>query len=200
MHDKKVKMLTKGVYSFNMNWKTHVEKPFKASYYNEAFASMDSLIDEELKHLLRQIYNSGEAQDLLNEIEYLRGAVNFDGLQVARILESKTVITGKLVEKIREFKKARNLVLHETSSEYALVFLNPKYTELKTDEELEKIVLVEASNVKKLADNIYVELRTAGIDLRKKRAKYFHSNDFFEKNPRIKQIKKRFPNYETLLK
>lgn len=104
----------------SFEWDDLVVKPFRDGQIIEAFASADAIIDSLIESSLRFLYNDHKSQDLINEIHLLRGRVNFDSLILLEILKSKTVVDDKFVDKVRQFKKARNLVLHNTEGEYSL--------------------------------------------------------------------------------
>ncbi|MBI2971088.1 MAG: hypothetical protein HYY37_01570 [Candidatus Aenigmarchaeota archaeon] len=187
----RIETMGKGATFFSLDWNKLVKVPAEKGYYIEAFGSADALIDSELEMLLKSIYSSSESQDLIDEIGYLRGTNGFDGLLIAQILESKTLIKSDLVEKVRKWKKARNIVLHDTYAEYGLVILNPDFS-YNNQKELDDLVQKEADKWLKLADDISLELSLSIPKTDEKRRWYF-STEFYEKYPRVKQIKKRFP-------
>lgn len=98
----------------SFEWDDLVVKPFRDGRIIEAFASADAIIDSLIESSLRSLYNDHKSQDLINEIHLLRGRVNFDSLILLEILKSKTVVDDKFVDKVRQFKKARNLVLRKS--------------------------------------------------------------------------------------
>lgn len=173
------------------NWQVLVTEPAARGYYAEAFANADALIDSQIESCLRSIYNSFECQDLINELHYQRSRANFDGMVVLEILKSKTLIDEQLVDKVRQFKKARNLVLHDENGPYALVLLNPRIT-YSSQEELDKSAEEEAQSWLNEAKALNRVLTEKLIEATENGAKYF-SHDFYEDNPRGKMIARRFP-------
>lgn len=107
--------------TISLDWSKMVLKPAQEGYFQEAFASADALIDDAAESVLRAIYNSNEAQGLINELHKLRGRVNFDGIAVFSVLKNKGALENALLEDVRKFKKARDLVLHNVEAEYKLI-------------------------------------------------------------------------------
>ncbi len=169
-----------------LDWFNLVKKPFEEGRFVEAFGSADALIDDATETLLRHLYR--DSQDLINEIHLLRGRVNFDGLVQIEILKSKTIVDQKFVDQIREFKKARNLVLHNAEAEYALIIGNPEFT-YNSQEQLDKLVLSESSKWIASGFDLFQKLHK----LTKIDPAHYFSEDFYRKNPRGKFAKKQFP-------
>lgn len=178
-----------GTISQAFNWIELVEKPFHDGRVIEAFASADAILDAQAEALLRHIYSDHKSQDLINEMHLIRSRVNFDGLTLFEILNSKTVISTELIDKIRQFKKARNLVLHNTEGEYSLVIGNAavKYSD---QEELDSLVTKESKKWLIIGFEIFVELYevTGRID-----PEYYFSVEFYHANPRGKMAQKLSP-------
>lgn len=173
------------------SWQSLVTEPAEKGYFGEAFASADALIDDTIETCLRCIYSSNECQDLINELHYQRSRANFDGLVILEILKSKTLLDESLIDKVRHFKKARNLVLHDTQGEYALVVLNPHIT-YATQEEFDAAAAAEAFRWLSVAQEIYRLLNQKMDDAVADPAKFF-SSAFYKANPRGKMIAKKFP-------
>src|SRR3989344_3607942 len=180
-----------GMTSYILDWEEAVLTPFKSGNFKEAFSMADSLIDSEIESLLREIYQEWKCQDLINEINYLRGRVNFDGLILAEILKSKTVINDTLLERIRNFKKARNLVLHNFEDHYKLIKLSES-KDMK-DEEYQEVAKKEASLWIDEALNIWTELSLKFREIKEKEKDYYLSLEFYKANPRIKLMEKGHP-------
>jgi len=178
--------------SISISWKDFVNNPFDAGYYAEAFASADALIDKEIESLLRQIYHDSKCQDLINELHYLRSKTNLQGLVILDILKSKTVIKEALYQRVINFKKARNLVLHEIQREYALIPLQD-HKKIKNQEEFDEIAKNYITGLLGEGEKIFQDLSKVSSSIYQKEEQFF-SHDFYQKNPRIKQIKKRYPS------
>lgn len=184
--------------SYTLDFKESVLDPLEAGNFKESFSMADSLIDSEVETLLREIYNESKCQDLINEIHYLRGRVNFDGLILAEILKSKTIIDDSLLNRIREFKKARNLVLHNFEGHYKLI----KFSEFKEikDEEYDKIAKDKAALWIHEALDIWTKLSLKFGEIREKGKDYYSSYQFYKDNPRVKMIERTHPSTENLKK
>lgn len=184
--------------SYAVNWEKAVIKPLNEGNFKEAFSMADSLIDSEVESLLREIYNDAKCQDLINEIHYLRGRVNFDGLVLLEILKSKTVVEDSIVDRIREFKKARNLVLHNFEGHYKLI----KFSEFKRikDEDYGKVAEGKALYWVKEAYNLWIELMSKFKEIKKREKEYYTSYEFYKKNPRGKMIEKSHPSIKKFEK
>jgi len=185
-----------GIIGFSFDWDRLVDKPFKEDNINEAFSNADAMIDSSIHGLLRFIYEEDAAQDLLNELIYLRGRVNLDSLIFLEVLKQKKVVDDEFVNKVRQFKKARNLVLHSMDGEYALVIGHPdlKYT---SQEELDSLALEISKKWIVEAYEIFLKLfeLSSIIDRQKKEdPNYYFSIDFYYKYPHIEFIKKKFPH------
>ncbi|MFH0701352.1 MAG: hypothetical protein V2A62_02865 [Candidatus Woesearchaeota archaeon] len=180
---------------YSLDWRESVDKPAKEENYKEAFASADSWIDSEIESLLRYMYGENKCQDLINEIHYLRSRVNFDGMMILEILKSKTVVDEEFVNKIREFKKARNLVLHSTRGIYELVRLS-EMKDIK-DEEFETEAKERANHWLKIAHEIYIKLGIKFSEIDKRGKEYYTSDLFYQKNPRLKIFERQHPKYKT---
>lgn len=178
---------------YSLDWKELVDKPAKEGNYKEAFSSADSLIDSEIENLLRHIYDNNKCQDLISEMHYLRSRINFDGLVLLEILKSKTVIDNEFIDQIREFKKARNLVLHSISGIYELV----KLSEMKDikDDEIEKVAKEKADYWLKIANEINIKLTFKFSEIDKKGKDYYTSDKFYMENPRLKIFEKKYPKH-----
>jgi len=110
-----------------IDWQKFVLDPASKGYFAQAFSGADSVIDNTGESILRQIFNSFEAQSLINHLHNIKGRVGFDGMAIFLILKNKDVIDEKLYSKISKFKKSRNLVLHNVEAEYKLI----DYSEMK---------------------------------------------------------------------
>ena len=175
----------------SIDWNELVDKPFKEGRIIEAFASADAIIDSSIESCLRQIYHDYKCQDLINEINLIRGRVNFDGLILLEILKSKTVVIEEFVQKVRQFKRARDLVLHNQEGEYSLVVGNSELS-YSSQEELDIKVEIEAKKWIGKAFDIFLGLHEISKKL-SENASYYFSHDFYTKNPRGKQAQQRFP-------
>ena len=175
----------------SIDWNELVNKPFMEGRIIEAFASADSIIDDSIECCLRQIYKDFKCQDLINEIHLLRGRVNFDGMVLLEVLKSKTIVAEIFVQRVRQFKSARNLVLHNQEGEYALVIGNPSIT-YNSQDELDEKVIEEAKKWIQIGFDIFKDLNDKSKELNKNRDYYF-SNDFYQKKPRGEQAKRKFP-------
>jgi len=175
----------------SLDWGESVDKPAKEENYKEAFASADSWIDSEIETLLRYIYSEIKCQDLISEIHYLKSRVNFDGLVLLEILKSKTIVDEEFVNQIREFKKARNLVLHSIRGIYELV----KPSEIKgiKDENFEKEAKERADYWLKIAHEIYIKFSLKFLEIDKEGKDYYTSDKFYIENPRWKIFEKQHP-------
>jgi len=178
-----------GFISQSLDWSERVQKPFQEGRIVEAFASADALIDASTDSLLRHIYSDFNSQDLINEIQLLRGRVNFDGIILLEILKSKTVVDEALVGKVRNFKKARNLVVHNPEGEYKLVLGNQEL-KYSTQDELDTLTLAESRKWLSQAFEAFLEFERIfrSID-----PAYYLSTKFYEKNPRGKVAQKQYP-------
>lgn len=180
------------MFSWTISWEDEVIKPANEGRFREAFSVADSLIDSMAEDLLREVYSTFEAQDLINEIHYLRGRVNFDGLVLLEILKSKTVVDEQLISRVRQFKKARNLVLHNPLGHHELLSPHEKY-EVK-DEEFNKVTKSEALTWLDEALKIYSTLSHLFNEIRKKGPKYYTSDEFYKSNPRSRSFDKIYPS------
>ena len=176
-------------------WPDKVTKPRKEGYIQEAFASADALIDEEVEWRLRQIYSKKECQDLIGELNFQRGRVNFDGIVMLEILKYKGLIDDGFMQKVRKFKKARNLVLHNKYAEYALVIgnQNKKYS---TQEELDELVNKEVDLWLNEALEIFDKLFDLTYEISKDietDPNFYFSADFYKKHPRGELAQRRYP-------
>ncbi len=179
------------IISVSIDWYELVLQPQKSGYYAEAFAMADAIIDHELESLLRQIYSNFRCQDLINEIELLRGKIEFYGLRLAEILKNKTVINEEFLQEIREFKKARNIVGHSIEREYALI-LHEELSKANNQEEYDKLAKEKANEWLIKGFRIFEKLLSASGLIYKKEDFYF-SEEFFKENPRGELIKRNFP-------
>jgi len=175
-----------------INWDELVDKPFKEGRIMEAFASADSIIDDSIELCLRQIYEDFKCQDLINELHLLRSKANFDGLVLLEILKSKTIVVDTFYQKVLNFKKARNLLIHNQEGEYALVIGNPKIT-YNSQEELDNKTIEEAKKWIGVGFDIFKDLIEKSGELDKKKDYYF-SREFYQKYPRGNQAKSKFPS------
>ena len=175
----------------SIDWSELVDKPFKEGRIIEAFASADAIIDSSIESCLRQIYSDFKCQDLINEIHLIRGRVNFDGLILLEILKSKTVVLEEFVQKVRKFKRARDLVLHNQEGEYSLVVGNSAISYASQDE-LDNKIETEAKTWIGKAFDIFVELYEISKKLSENSNDYF-SHEFYTQNPRGKQAQQKFP-------
>ena len=182
----------KGYIGMNIDWSELVNKPFGEGRIMEAFASADAIIDSSIESCLRQIYETNKCQDLINEIHRLRGRVNFDGMILLEILKSKTVVTKDFVKKVRKFKLARNLILHNKEGEYALVIGNPDIKYL-SQKELDDKVVNESKKWISFAYDLFFELIEISKNLIDIDINYYFSNEFYKNNPRGKQAARKFP-------
>ncbi|OGI36014.1 MAG: hypothetical protein A2259_01670 [Candidatus Moranbacteria bacterium RIFOXYA2_FULL_43_15] len=174
-----------------LSWDDLVAEPFNAGFYAESFASADALIDDHIESLMRQVYNEFKCQDLINELRYLRNKTNLQGLVILEILKSKTVIDEKLYQRVLNFKKARNLVLHDIKREYALVPLED-HKKIKDQKEFDDTAMNYITKWIDEGKKIFQDLGIASSSIYKKEEQFF-SHDFYQKNPRVKQIKKKYP-------
>ena len=180
----------KGTFMFT-DWNTLVNEPLAEGRAAEAFATADAIIDDFTETALRRLYSDEKSQDLINEIRLLRGRVNFDGLILLEILKSKTAVTDLLVQRVRQFKKARDLVLHSTEGEYALVLGNNSFS-YSSQSELDALAQEEAKKAIASAHEIFLELIETNNRLGKNAARFF-TKEFYEKNPRFKVTQQKFP-------
>jgi len=177
------------ILSVNINWQDLVLAPINDGNYAEAFASADAIIDSISESLLRKVYSDFVCQDLINELHLLRSKLEFQGLTVLEILKNKTVIKQGLYERVLNFKKARNLILHNVEREYALIEHEMLHG-VNTQEEYNNLAV---SNVKKLLDegkNIFDDL--VGLLGKINKDDYF-SVEFYNQNPRGKLSKQKYP-------
>ncbi|GEM_PF-5387912 len=178
--------------SMRIDWQNLVYKPFNEGRIIEAFATADAIIDDFIESCLRNIYSDHRSQDLINEIHFLRGRVNFDGMILLEILKSKTVVDETFVNEVRMFKRARNLVLHSKEGEYALILGNQDF-KYSNQEELDKFVLTESRKWISNARVIFDKLSDICVETCKN-PDYYFSEEFYKKNPRGKIAQKEFPN------
>lgn len=181
-----------GYIGISIDWQKLVKEPQKEGMYIEAFGSADAIIDCMAESLFRQIYNEDKCQDLINHIHYLRGSVNFDGLIILRILESKSVIDRDFVERVRQFKKARNLVLHNQEAEYRLLY-NPDFQFPNTQEEFDELAKKEADKWLDEGLSIFIDMDRIIREVHEKGSDYYFSIDFYTKNPAKKKLKEMYP-------
>ena len=180
----------KGTFIFT-DWNDLVSKPLAEGRTAEAIATADAIIDDFTESCLRQLYSDEKSLDLINEIRLLRGRINFDGLILLEILKSKTAVSQAFVQKVRQFKKARDLVLHSPEGEYALVLGNLSLN-YSTQEELDLQAEKEARKAIQSAYEIFLELVKTNSELAKNSQRYF-TREFYEKNPRGKVAQQKFP-------
>ena len=173
------------------NWNEMVTKPFLEGRISEAFASADAIIDDFTESALRELYSDRKSLDLINEIHFLRNRVNFDGLVLLEILKSKTVVDDSFVQKVRQFKKARDLVLHSPEGEYALVLGN-QALHYSSQEQLDKHAETQATKAIASAYEIFLKLIEVAAKVGKEREEYF-TPDFYRKNPRGKVAQQKYP-------
>ncbi|MBI1972840.1 hypothetical protein HYS50_02440 [Candidatus Woesearchaeota archaeon] len=177
--------------SIAIDWSKLVDKPAQEGYFVEALSSADAIIDGFLDGLVRFIYKTQEAQDLLNEIAYLKGSVKFDGMAMAEVLQSKGAIEPLLRDRIREFKKGRNLTSHNSEGEYALVMGN-KRTPYSSQTELDQVTEEEAKRCLREGWDIFNELIEIMKDLNS-RKKDFFSTEHYQQHPHVEKIQNKFP-------
>lgn len=176
----------------SLNWVELVFEPAKEGRFKEAFSAADSLIDSTIELLLRDIYSCFKCQDLINEIHHLRSRVNFDGMVLLEILKSKTIIDDELLKKVRQFKRARDLVLHENSAHYALI--SPTESkEIEKTEEYDKFAEDKANFWLKEAEKIESELTDKFREIREKGRDYYFSPAFYNDHPRSKINERKYP-------
>lgn len=185
----RVKFLPPDYTLVTTDWSKLVYSPFREGHILEAFASADALIDDLIETNIRQLYSDAKCQDLINEIHFLRGRVNFDSLVLLEILKSKTAVDEEFVNRVRQFKKARNLVVHSPEGEYALVIGIKKYS---SQEELDEMAEKEARMWIGAAYEIFAELLDVSRKISRNQEYYF-SKEFYGKNPRSEIAKRNYP-------
>ena len=179
---------------FSADWKKFVRKPASEGYYREAFSNADSFIDAGISNILGLLYPHDSAEDLMRMLELEREQTQFFGAVQARILFSKGLLNEDFMQRILNFKKARNLVLHSLYGEYALVVGNPKF-EAKSQAELDSLVRQECEKRLDEAEKIWVSLNEKLEEVVSRPAGYYYSKEYYAKNPDLmKKIRKRkFP-------
>ena len=178
--------------TFTTGWKELIDDPVEAESFKEAFANADSLIDSTAETLLRSIYDDFKCQDLINEIHHLRGSTNFEGLAILKILKSKTIISSRLLERAINFKKARNLVLHNLGGVHDL--LTPEEFKQIPDEDYKNKVIEKAKMWLEEAKQIDFELSQKFSEIESIGNSYYFSDRFYKENPRINEVKKSRPS------
>lgn len=136
------------------DWSVLVNNPAKNGYFIEAFSSADAVIDSQLQSILRQVYNIAEAQDLINQLESIRGESQFYGTGILKILQNINIIDKDLANKIKAFKGKRNLVCHTMKAEYSLV----NFLDYKDQKTLDEAVEKESKQQLSRAESIFLEL------------------------------------------
>lgn len=185
-----------GTVSMAHDWHELVIKPREDGRIREAFSAADAMIDDEIESMLRSVYNSHESQDLINHIHLMKGVFQLYGINLLRLLQQKIsnndTLSEDLVQRVRDFKKARDLVLHEVEGEYALVLLNPnlKYTNQK---ELDNLVKNEVSRLLGEGLRIFEDLIKVHGLIIDTGVKYFFSEEYYKQNPFSSKLKQMFP-------
>jgi len=176
----------------SLNWDELVLKPAKQGMFKEAFSAADSLIDSTIEYLLRRIYHEHTCQDLISEIHHLRGRVNFDGMILLEILKSKTIVDEHLLQRVRQFKKARDLVLHENRSHYALITFG-ELEKIKTQGEYDKFAENKANLWLNEASKIDNEIVMKFQEIQEKGKEYYFSSEFYNEHPRSAINEQKYP-------
>lgn len=189
----RVKFHTPSQISISIDWKKIVEMPQKIGMYIEAFGSADAIIDSQIEVLFRQIYNEFQCQDLISHIQYLKGSVNFDGLILLRILELKSVVNEDFVNRVRQFKKARNLVLHNQEAEYRLLY-SPDFQFPKTQEDFDDLAKKQADKWLDEGFSIFADIIKIIKVVNEKGSDHYFSIDFHTNHPPKKKLRGIYPN------
>lgn len=149
------------VSGYATDWRELVDKPANNGYFVEAFSSADAIIDSCLQSMLRQIFNTAEGQNLINQLDSVKAETQFFGTGILKILENIKVIDKNLGKKIRVFKSKRNLVCHTIKAEYTLVRL----LDYKDQKELDDAVEKEAKHQLSKALSIFIDLEKISSSL-----------------------------------
>lgn len=185
----RINFIPPSVISIDIDWQELVLKPTDKGDFAEAFASADAILDNSIESILRQIYSDFKCQDLINELHLLRSKIGFQGLTILEILRNKTVVKQDLYERVLNFKKARNLVLHNIKREYSLVD-SEKIKSLKSQKDYNKLAKSEANKWLNEGYSIFLDLNELSNNLN---TDNFFSHEFYKNNPRGKLSKSIFP-------
>lgn len=181
-----------------INWEKLVFEPERKGFFIEAFASADAIIDWSIQGLIRQLYNEGKCQDLINELTYA-SRETVSGNNFAKVLLSKKVITQELYEKILHFKKARNLASHNVHGEYSLIIGNPEFIgKYSNQKDLDDLVKSKVHDWVIKGFEIFKELTAIISSLNKEKIDFYFSHEFYLANPRSQEQKKAFPSEKIL--
>lgn len=175
--------------SIDIDWEKLVLKPMDEGDYAEAFASADGILDGEIESLLRQIYSDFKCQDLINELHNIRSKTSFEGLTMLGILKNKTVVSDVLCERVLNFKKARNLVLHNIKREYALVE-SEELEVLSDQKQYDDLAALKATEWLNEAFAIFNDFQELSSTVNQED---FFSRKFYRENPRGRLTKQIFP-------
>ena len=144
-------------FGHTINWDKLVNEPLKLNYVIEAYASADQLIDDLLETTLKNEYIA--CKDVINLFLTMKSETCFFGLNIAKVLKKKSIISNSLLTKIEKFKRIRNNILHSIHGEYALLLDDDKYVECNDQSELDKLLLQKAEDGLLLAKEIFESLR-----------------------------------------
>ncbi len=191
----RVKYSPKGILIFAHNWGDFVSKPAANGYYIEAFSAADALIDDEIKRLISRVFPS--AGFFIEQAEEVRTKTELFGLGMAEILNNLDVVPDELMDLIRKWKKARNIVSHDSWGEYALVVFNKEY-KYANQEELDSSVQKAVDHWLNKGVKIFIDLQNIAGEVVKHDFKYYESAEFIKKQQEkiVKISQRRFPKLE----
>ncbi len=112
-----VQFLGNGIIGIALDWPTLVTGPAARNDYQSAFAAADALIDRLVGVIFRQIYRQPESRDVIDEIQK-------KGSRPKAMMEAIKKKMGdfeEIEERIKSFKRERNLVIHNVEAHYKLV-------------------------------------------------------------------------------
>ncbi|MFH0927773.1 MAG: hypothetical protein V1822_04295 [Candidatus Micrarchaeota archaeon] len=104
-----------------------ITKPIELGYYSEAISKIDAIIDGMLDGIIHKHYSDAKCAEFIWRLEnatktFKRGSLQAEILaQEDRQTGFPPVISRKLLEKIKNFKAKRNMILHSEIGHYSLV-------------------------------------------------------------------------------
>ena len=150
-----------------VDWDRFVKNPQKQGYYVEAFGAADAFIDYEIDSMFEQAHFNSETLPLVTALKELHKLGSMDMLET---LVREGFVKKTLLERVQQFKRARNLVLHDKFAEYALVFYN-KEIRVKNQTQLDKATVKEVTKSLTEAEKLFYEINRLGLTVSKPTSK-----------------------------
>lgn len=150
-----------------LNWTELVSEPQKLGYYVEAFGNADALLDSAIFTLFQKVQDDFEYWDLIRE---LYNARKLTSMMMLKILNLKNIVPKKFMTRLKEFKKARNKVVHSYYGEHSLIMGElGKYTD---QENWDSAASEKANKILNDALNLHEEIYNIIVKISKGIRKY----------------------------